>query len=130
MTKTGWPGRSSRGRGSRDRAALPQLRDRPCLADQHSRRRARDLARERTAPVARRDDVDAHVAQREQLATVDARDETPEPAPRDVLEEDPLDGILARRSRSICSRFGSMSFAPTRQTLRERGSARAPNRNP
>ena len=55
---------------------VPQLRDRVRLTDQHSRRGADDVAGECAAALARRDDVDPHVAQSEELAAVDARDET------------------------------------------------------
>ena len=89
---------------------VPQLRDRARLADQHSRRRARDVTRECTAPVTRRDDVDARggteraarrprPARRNGRALVSRR-------PRGIrAPQDP-----ARRTGGSASRLGSMSF--------------------
>ena len=62
----------------------------------------RDVARERAAAVARRNDVDAEMAERARARPPSAtRDEAPESAPRDVLEEHALDGILRAEAEDL-----------------------------
>ena len=73
---------------------VPEIRHRARLADQHARRRPAGLPREHAAALARGHDVDPEVAQRAQLSALGTRDEAAEAAPRDVLEEHALHGIL------------------------------------
>src|SRR5262245_33225338 len=82
-----WPGKPPLPR-------LPQLPHRPLLADHHPSTAPRGRLRERRAPLARGDDVGAHVAQRfESPVSLGDRGEAAEPAPSDVLEEDALDRL-------------------------------------
>jgi hypothetical protein len=80
---------------------LPQLRDRARFADQHSRGRPSDIAGERTAAVTRRNNVDPHVTERQKLSALSSRDETPEPSPRDVFEEDSFNRILGAETEDL-----------------------------
>ena len=72
---------------------LPERGHRALLADDHPRLALRRGPGERLAALAGRHDVRADVAERGEPAVVtQRRDEAAEPAPRDVLEEDALDG--------------------------------------
>ena len=100
--RPGWPGRSSRGGGIRRRASLPQLADRTLLADHHRARRAR-APRERAAALARRARRWRRRGRARSAGRVAHADELPEPAARDVLEEDALDRILGAEVEDLVS---------------------------
>ncbi len=73
---------------------VPEIRHRARLSDQHARRRPSGLPRKHAAVLARGHDVDSEMAHRAQLSPLGKRDEAAEAAPRDVLEEHALHGIL------------------------------------
>ena len=75
------------------RGRLPQLPDRPLLADHHSRRAVDGLGGEGGTAAAGWNDVRAEVAERRETFPASERSEAAEPAPRDVLEEDPFDRL-------------------------------------
>ena len=83
---------------------VPQLVDRPLLADDHPRLPARRRVGERRAALAGRDDVRADVAERDEPAVALERGEAAEPAPRDVLEEDALDRVLRAEGEDLVER--------------------------
>ncbi len=62
---------------------------------------ARDVARERAAVRSGRNRVDAQVAERRELVALASCDEAPEPAPRDVLEEHALDGVVGAEAKDL-----------------------------
>src|SRR5581483_308249 len=72
----------------------PELPHGPLVADDHARAGVGRGPGEGRAAVAGGDEVDADVAERVEAAVAALdRVEAPEPAPRDVLEEHPLDGL-------------------------------------
>ena len=81
--------------------AVPELRHRARLADEHPWRDTYDLAGEGAAPAPRGDGIDADVAEREELPSVRESHEPTEPAPRDVFEEDALDRILRAEAKDL-----------------------------
>jgi len=64
----------------------------------------RGRGRERAATLARRDDVRADVAERNQRLVARERRELAEPAPCDVLEEDSLDRLLRAEVEDLLER--------------------------
>ena len=82
----------------------PQLVDRRLLADDHARLPARGRVGERAAALARRNDVRADVAERDQPLVALERGEATEPAPRDVFEEDALDRLLCTEVEDLVER--------------------------
>jgi hypothetical protein len=75
------------------------------LADDHPRLPSRGRIGERGAIHAGRNDVRTDMAERVQLApTLECR-EAPEPASRDVLEEDALDRVLRAEREDLLERW-------------------------
>jgi hypothetical protein len=72
----------------------PQLTHRVFVPDDHARSTPRGDLCEPAALTSGRDDVGTHVAERREAAVLGERREAAEPSARDVLEEDPLHGIL------------------------------------
>jgi hypothetical protein len=65
---------------------------------------ARGRVGERTAALARRNDVRADVAERNEPVVALERREPTKPAPRDVLEEDALDRLLCTEVEDLVER--------------------------
>ena len=74
------------------------------LPDDHARLAARRRVGERAAALARRHDVRADVAERNESAVVLERGEATEAAARDVLEEDTLDRRLRAEGEDLLER--------------------------
>src|SRR5918995_3977825 len=84
----------------------PQLADRALLADDHPRARALDTARETVAAFSSGHDVHSEVAERGEPGVSRDGHESPEPAPRDVFEEDALHRLSrAERKDLLQPRF-------------------------
>src|SRR5688572_602066 len=84
----------------------PQRADRALLADDHPRARALDAAGEPLAAFPRGHDVRSEVAEPGEPVVPCNGDESPQPAPRDVLEEDALDRLPgAEREDLLQPRF-------------------------
>ena len=84
---------------------LPQLADRPLLADHHPGSPVGGRVGERAAAVTRRDDVGAYVAESlEPTVGLGEAREAPEPTPCDVLEEDALHRLLGAEGEDLVER--------------------------
>jgi hypothetical protein len=74
------------------------------LADDHARLAAHERVGEDCAALAGRDDVRADVTERDEPSLMAEAREAPEPAPRDVLEEDALDPLLRAEGQDLLER--------------------------
>jgi len=84
---------------------LPEVRDGALVADQHAGPRARGDLRESPRPFAGRDEVRPEMADGDELVSVPQRGEPAQPAPRDVLQEDPFDRLSRAEVEDLLERW-------------------------
>jgi hypothetical protein len=87
------------------------------LADDHPSLTARRRLGERRAALARRNDVRADVAERDEPAFAGERGEAPEPPAGDVLEEDALDRLLRAEGEDLLERGADEAFGSDQARL-------------
>ena len=84
---------------------LPEVGDRALLSDQHARPRARRDPREGPRSLARRDEVRPEMTDGDELPSVPQRGEPAQPAPRNVLQEDPFDRLSRAEVEDLLERW-------------------------